>query len=368
MSDPRDLFADSYREAREKFLAAADAAGLDAHAHVHPMVGRDGETLAMDTALFGHRDADALLIVSSGCHGIEGFCGSGVQGLLLADREFHTAADAAGVSVLYVHALNPYGFSWGRRATQENVDLNRNFLDFSQPLPENPGYDEIAHALVPPTWPPTPQNEAVIAGFLARHGPAGLQQAVSGGQYRHPEGLFFGGTDPTWSHQTLRHVLQDHATRCRRLAWIDLHTGLGPCGVGERISAMRDDPAAMARARDWWGANVTSTHDGSSSAARLQGLMWNAAYDEAPQAEYTGIALEYGTVPLEQTIQALRAEHWLENHPEVGGPQAATIKQALRDAFYVDTDDWRRAILAQGREVALQAVRGLGRATEGDLR
>ena len=27
--------------------------------------------------------------------------------------------------------------------------------------------------------------------------------------------------------------------------------------------------------------------------------MWLAAYEECPQAEYTGIALEYGTVPFD---------------------------------------------------------------------
>jgi len=359
MDDARRFFADSYAEAREKFLAAAEAAGLDVQSHSHPMRGRDGESLAMDVARFGAHDAEAVLIVSSGCHGIEGFCGSGVQGVLLADREFHAAADAAGVAVLYVHALNPYGFSWWRRATHENVDLNRNFRDFSQAAPPNPGYDELAHALVPAQWPPSPENEAVILGYAQRHGMAALQQAVSGGQYQHPQGLFYGGAGPTWSHQTLRHVLQDHGRHCQRLGWIDLHTGLGPSGVGERIAAMRDDAAALARARQWWGQHVTSLFDGSSSAAQLVGLMWHCAYEECPQAEYTGIALEYGTVPLQATIQALRAEQWLENHPEVGAPQAQLIKQALRDAFYVNTDDWRRAVLAQGREVALQAVQGL---------
>lgn len=359
MEQPRALFADSYREAREKFLAAADSAGLDAHAHPHPLLGRDGEALAMDVARFGPADAQSLLIVSSACHGIEGFCGSGVQGLLLADPAFHAAADKGGVAVLYIHGLNPYGFSWGRRVTQENVDLNRNFVDFSQPLPENPGYDELAHALLPPHWPPTPENEAVFQAYAAKHGMAALQQAVSGGQYKYPEGLFYGGINPTWSHQTLRHVLQDHGRRCRRLGWIDLHTGLGPTGVGERIAACRNDAVTIGRCRDWWGAGVTSIYEGSSSASRLDGLMWYAAYQECPQAEYTGIALEYGTVPLEATIQALRAEHWLEDHPEVEGEPARAIKQALRDAFYVDTDDWRRAILAQAREVALQAVKGL---------
>ena len=64
------------------------------------------------------------------------------------------AAKAAKVAVLYIHALNPYGFSWWRRTTHENVDLNRNFRDFGAPLPRNEAYDEIADLLVPQAWPP----------------------------------------------------------------------------------------------------------------------------------------------------------------------------------------------------------------------
>ena len=80
-------------------------------------------------------------------------------------------------------------------------------------------------------------------------------------------------------------MLRDHGQRCERLAWIDLHTGLGPSGHGERIFACRDDAAAMTRARAWWGADVTSIYDGSSTSAKLTGLMWLSAYQECAQAE-----------------------------------------------------------------------------------
>ncbi|WP_332290090.1 M14 family metallopeptidase [Aquincola agrisoli] len=354
-------FAASYAEARGKFLAAADAAGLDVQSHPHPLVGRDGEALAMDVARSGPADAKALLIVSSACHGIEGYCGSAVQNALLADAGFQRRARDAGVAVLYIHALNPWGFSWGRRTTHENVDLNRNFHDFSRPLPENPHYAELAHWLVPETWPPPPQAQAALLAFAAQQGERALQTAISSGQYTHPEGLFYGGQNPTWSQQTLRHVLQDHAQRCERLGWIDLHTGLGPTGHGERIFACRDDAAALARARAWWGDGVTSIYDGSSSSALLVGLMWTVVDQECAQAEYTGIALEYGTVPLTEMIESLRAAQWLENHPEVGDtPQRREIEQRMRAAFYIETDDWRERVVVQGREAADQAVAGLG--------
>ena len=353
------FFAQSYAEARAKFRAAADAARLDVQSHPHPLLGRDGEALAMDVARFGAADAAAVLIISSACHGVEGYCGSGVQNALLADPGFHAAAHAAGVAVLYVHGLNPYGFSWWRRVTHENVDLNRNWHDFAKPLPPNAAYETIAQHLLPSAWPPSTENEAALAAYAAQHGLKGLQAAVTGGQYTHPQGLFFGGHTPTWSQQTLRHVLQEHGSRCARLGWIDLHTGLGPNGHGERIFACKDDQAALARARDWWGVEVTSIYDGSSTSALLSGLMWTAAYQECPQAEYTGIAMEYGTEPMAEVIHCLRAEQWLENHPEAPADTRAAVKQRFRDAFYTDTAAWKERIVEQAREAALQAVAGL---------
>ncbi|MGZ8261066.1 MAG: M14 family metallopeptidase, partial [Caldimonas sp.] len=326
--------------------------------HVHPLLGRDGEMLAMDVARDGPLGAKSLLVVSSACHGVEGFCGSGVQVALLEDAAWHDAAQAAGVAVLYIHGLNPHGFSWWRRTTHENVDLNRNFRDFDAAAARNTRYDELAALIVPESWPPDAANVAALDAYVAEHGERGLQQAVSAGQYEHPKGLFYGGTAPTWSHTTLRQVLRHHGTRCTRVAWIDLHTGLGPSGHGERIHAGRDDAEAYARARAWWG-DVTSIYDGSSASAKLIGMMWIAAYEECPQAEYTGIALEYGTKPQPEVLLALRADQWLENHPEADDASRQAIKQQLRDAFYVDTDEWKEQIVAQGVDAARGALRGL---------
>ncbi len=363
MIAPTEAFAPHYARARVMFLEGAAAAGMAIRSHNHPLPGRDGETLAMDVALDGPPDAERLLIVSSACHGVEGFCGSGVQVFATHDTAWRAHARAAGVSVLYIHAINPHGFSFQRRVTHENVDLNRNFQDFARPLPDNPAYDELQPLLLPEVWPPVPEVESAIALWVELHGEAAFQVAVSQGQYRHADGLFYGGRAPTWSHQTLRAVLRLHAGRARRIGWIDLHTGLGPCGLGERIFACRDDAAALQRARDWWGADglgaVTSIYDGTSSSALLTGLMWNAVYEECPQAEYTGIPLEYGTRPFAEVLQALRADHWLHRHPQASEALREAIRQQVRDAFYVDTDDWRAQVVVQARQAMYQAADGL---------
>ena len=68
------------------------------------------------------------------------------------------------------------------------------------------------------------------------------------------------------------------------------------------------------------------------------------------------MALEYGTYPLEQVLEAFRAEHWVENHPEAPAAQRAAIKRRMRDTFYVDSDDWKTTVYAQARSASLVAI------------
>ncbi|MDP1782008.1 MAG: DUF2817 domain-containing protein, partial [Hydrogenophaga sp.] len=104
---------------------------------------------------------------------------------------------------------------------------------------------------------------------------------------------------------------------------------------------------------------VTSIYDGSSTSALLTGLMWNVAYEECPQAQYTGIAMEYGTVPIEEVIDALRGDHWLRLHPDAPDALRAAIKARLLAAFYVDTEEWKAKVVVQARQALFQAVSGL---------
>ena len=165
------------------------------------MYGIAGEPLAMDVALLGVREAPWLLVLTSGTHGIEGYCGSGCQIGLLRDPVFLDAVHLARIAVLFVHAVNPHGFSHGRRVNEDNVDLNRNFRDFGKPLPPNPDYAEVHPLLLPETWPPPPDNERRIAEYIAAHGERAFQAAVTSGQYAFPDGLFYGGDRPTWSNR-----------------------------------------------------------------------------------------------------------------------------------------------------------------------
>ena len=355
--NPASHFAATYAEARAKFLAAAAAAGAKVSHHTHSTErGAGNEELSIDLALLGDADAPGLLLLISGTHGAEGFCGSGCQVALLSDAAFRAELGRAGVCLLVLHALNPYGFSHLRRVNEDNADLNRNFVDFAAPLPANPAYAEIHSLLLPEQWPAPADSEQRLGAWLAQHGIAAYQAAVSGGQYCFADGMFYGGAKPAWSNRVLRAVLREHAARRVQLGWIDFHTGLGPRGHGEKIYAGADVAADVSRTKAWWGDDVTSYFDGTSTSSPLTGINGYAAYDECPGAEFAGVALEYGTVAIEQVLQALRADHWLHNHPAAPDSQRKEIKHAIRDVFYIDSDDWKEIVVTQARNACLTAA------------
>lgn len=350
------FFSATYGEARQRFLEAAAKTGATVAHHVHPLKGAAEEEIATDTALLGPADAARLFIVSSGTHGPEGFSGSACQLALLNDELAKRAADR-GIALMLIHAVNPFGFSHLKRTNEDNIDLNRNFNDFAAPYPDNPVYEQIHDLLVPAAWPPSPDNEERLDAAMARL--AGQRNpGVSSGQDKHPDGLFYCGTAPAWSNGTIRSILRSYGTTRRHIAWIDVHTGLGPYGHGEKIFGRHSEETTR-RARSWWGSDLIVSTAGESISPRTIGHITGCAPEECPGVAITPTTLEYGTVPNPVVRRALRGEAWLAGHPDAPPTLAREIRQAVRDAFYVDADDWKGMILGQFRAHALQTINGL---------
>ena len=75
-----ECFSESYAEARPKFCSAAAAAGGEIRSWLNPKGrGPNGEALYLDTARFGPTDAEKMLVLIAGTHGVEGHCGSGAE-------------------------------------------------------------------------------------------------------------------------------------------------------------------------------------------------------------------------------------------------------------------------------------------------
>ena len=353
-------FSPTYADARRQFLEASRRIGLDVESHVlDAHRGAENEVLATDVARFGAADAAKLLIISSGTHGPEGFCGSGVQAGLLHDADLRDRLTAAGVALLLIHAVNPYGFSYLQRTNEDNIDPNRNCLNFSDPLPVNARYPEVEALLIPQTWPPTADNALAIAAYVREHGYRAYREALTSGQSVSPDGMFYAGIAPCWSNRTMRKILRQHASRVTDIGWIDIHTGLGPYGHGEKIFAGRNNAAEIARARAWWGPDVLSFYAGESVSMEVRGSLVSTVYDECSANHVTLTGLEFGTRPDDEVLQSLRASTWAGRQADLDVDVRARIRRQTRDAFYCDCDEWKGMIYGQARTIALQTLLGL---------
>jgi hypothetical protein len=359
MAKPETYFPADYREGRARFIAAAEASDLGVTTRVHPgAMGPDGKPIFLDTAMAGPRDARTALLLISGTHGVEGYFGSGAQTGLL--REGLARRLPKGVKLVMLHALNAFGFAWDRRVNEDNADINRNFVDHARP-PANPAYDEIADAIAPGDIAPEhmKQANAQLRAYAKAHGDFALQEAISAGQYGHPDGLYFGGARASWSAAALKDVFTEELAGTERLVVVDFHTGLGEPGAAEMINEDLPGSPEYARAKQLWGERVRSSEAGESLSPPLHGTIDKAVARWMKGKELTFAALEVGTAPMREVFDALRRDNWLHLKAKPDHRDWKTIKRQIRDAFYPDAAQWKRKVWDHAAEVVDKAARAI---------
>lgn len=361
MKTGHSVFADSYTEARRRFLEAARAAGAHLDHARHALArGPQGEELFLDVAVVGRRDAPRVLVVGSGTHGIEGYSGSGVQSAWLMDGG--AGRIPAGTAVVFTHAHNPWGFAHQARVTEDNVDLNRNFLDHAGAYPANPGYAELHPSISPETWDDTSIRGVMAAldAVRAKHGEQAFSDAYNGGQYSHPDGVFFGGRTVQWSNSALSKMFAAHAGHARQAAFIDLHTGIGPFAEHIFLCFHARGSPAYERARSWWGERAVNREGVTHKAVAVyKGLIIDRFAELLPKAEVTTIAVEFGTRPRPEMQRASLAGRWLRFHGARQPERARAVHADYREAFYPNEARWRDAVLERGIDVVDRAVAGI---------
>jgi Protein of unknown function (DUF2817) len=355
-----DFFAHKYADARSKFLNTSQSVGAILTQQALPNYrGPNGEALFIDVAQLGAVSPKRLLILISGTHGVEGFCGSGCQVGYLADRVYQALPADAGV--MLIHALNPFGFAWLRRVNEANVDLNRNFQDFNKSLPSSAGYEAFHEYLVPQEWEGDEHAKAEVAlqKYIVTNGMKTFQAELTKGQYTRPAGLFYGGREASWSNRVLREIVTEKVTETvKRLAILDIHTGLGKPGFGEPIY-VGPTSEGYAIAKKWYGEEVKSTMQGTSVSAAITGSVADAFPPSNPDLEINYLALEFGTVSSIEVLSALRADHWLHAVPNRDTPLRDKIMCKIRDAFYLDVPWWKAAVYGRAVDFAIRATQAL---------
>ncbi|MDO8844921.1 MAG: M14 family metallopeptidase [Methylicorpusculum sp.] len=350
-------FGQDYWQARDKFLIACRLLPGRLTTLLHPLHCED-QPLATDLFWLGDEKAENVLVIISATHGVEGFCGSAAQVNWLRHEVLPDK-----VAVLFIHALNPFGFAHLRRVNEDNIDLNRNFIDFNQ-VPVNEGYRALADVLLPSGWDESSFSDCqqALAEFRNKHGQRKTEEAVSGGQYHYPGGLFYGGKAPSWSRHNIEQLIQDYQlTDRKKVAVVDIHSGLGPYGYGEIICDHPPHTPGAARARRWFGDSVTEPALGTSTSVPKSGLL-DYAWQQALGDKVCYVTLEFGTYALEEMFEVLREENYVWQKEGASKSLSNAIKrvqQRLRGYFYPDKTDWKEMVLFRSSQVLAQALRGL---------
>lgn len=354
-------FSATYAEARAKFLALVAARGASVRSAVHPTeLGAEGEPLAMDVATFGDPDAEKTLLLVSGTHGQEGFAGSAIQIAFLEEL-----TPPAGVNVVALHALNPWGFSHWSRTDEANIDLNRNFRDFAKPAMGNGLYRAMHEALCPDAWTAETSDWVTVRDRLvAEHGWSAVLSGLTGGQFDEPTGLNYGGRAPCWSHTAAAELLPTALARSRKIAFVEWHTGLGPYGELCHICMHPPGSPSSDRVFRWMGEaareTLAASFDGAEGATpSYQGLFCTWLPTAAPQAEVAGLAIEVGTFDNAVVTDALRLDRWLKFGREPGLASREVLRDQMLRGLYPADPAWRARALVNGCDAQSRALRGL---------
>ena len=347
-----DPFSEDYFIARSRFRAAVERAGGRLTALELDAVGPAGEDLTIDIAWFGSEEPRRVLVHCSGTHGSEAFAGSAIQLQLLEDGIPPLPEDGA---ICLVHVLNPYGMAWLRRVNENNVDLNRNFLAPDKTYTgAHPLYRQMDSLLNPKSPPSRDMFFARVGWFVLRHGMAKMKQAVAGGQYEYPGGLFFGGAELEDGPRQYTAYMAERLTGVERVVGIDVHTGLGSFGEDMLLVAkeLLDTPAYDTM-RDVYGDRVTLLAPTVKDVYTIRGAHKSWYPRAFPTATQYLMTQEVGTYSGIKVLHALREEN--RGHHYGGKSLDHSTKRKLKQAFTPEKDRWRQAVLRLGRQRIEQA-------------
>lgn len=307
------------------------------------------------------RETDKLLVLSSGVHGVEGYTGSAVQQMIM--KELITPDALSEMGVLIIHGVNPYGFKYLRRVTENNVDLNRGSeIDSTLFEKKNPGYSELYDLINPKGQVSTNSfaNQFFYLKSISKILKASMsvtRQAIVQGQYEYPEGLFFGGSDFESQIDSLRMILPEYFASYNTILEIDLHAAFGSRGVLHLLPSSIDDPELIRKTEsifegqhiEWGNTDDFYTISGGFADAFLSKLN--------PDALYLSMVFEWGTFDTKKTFGSIKSLQTMVNENQgshygyKNDNQERKIKRAAMELDYPSSEAWRSNTMETGRDM-----------------
>lgn len=374
-------YRESWETSRAQFRELGEIAKLryrGAESGVIPVPDRVDADLAVDWlyvppdgapagALTGAPSGEkrVLVVVSSGIHGAEGFAGSAVQAQLLT--EYLPGADLGATGFLFIHGINPYGMKHWRRFTGNNVDLNRNSPVtpgvYTTPNAEygaldaflNPAGKVDLRRLSEKTF------DLRMLWLVVTRGKKAFRQASVGGQYRYPDGIFYGGAAPEPQMPAIGDLIRSKAAPYSSILGLDLHTGVGRRSYMHLMTNAGKDEAYHKRAESIFSGHPLDWPEGDDFYLTSGDFTTWLEAIAAPRPAIA-VTVEFGTLDSQTTRGAIKSL-WNMIHENQGRrfgyarpADARRVAENYREMFFPSSRVWRSEVLRQSRESLFPAI------------
>lgn len=341
------MFYNSLHTARAAFRERAQKANLI----LTDLRFADGEAGTICVAASPGAIHERAVVHISGVHGVEGVVGSAVQ-LAILDR---WAEHRSELSHIFVHILNPWGMQHVRKANSGNVDLNRNFIFPPQRFESNADdYARLDSFLNPATIGAFDFFYLKAVGLVARYGMPAMRQAVAGGQYRFPNGIFYGGRELAAESKLLIDFLRAQLAQAKLVGVIDVHSGLGNFGFDSLLVDAASNRADFELLEKKFPGHVSLSEAETSVAYVTSGGLTEAFPRILEQARVLAFVQEFGTYSALKVLRAMREENCEYQRARREGqelPLTHKSKAGLLAAFCPLAEEWRSKVVERGLEV-----------------
>ncbi|EAQ77543.1 M14 family metallopeptidase [Blastopirellula marina] len=357
MSVPEGIwFPRDYDQSRAEFLAVGKELGGAWESHAIESLEPQSDPLSIDLLTLGDPQAPHCLVLSSGLHGLEAPLGAAIQ--LRWMRRLLREGVPSNLRIVVAHALNPYGYVDQRRSDAQNLDLNRAFLRRGEEHRGAPPLYEVLDPLLNPEVPPGGFDcfRFRAAATLARYGMKQVKQAIAGGQYEFPRGLFYGGKGPSEAQQILAPHWKAWLGASRRVIHLDFHTGLGRWGELTLLAHPQLDSPWQQQAAHALGGSAVDRMRKAAGAYEARGDFGLWCAEQAGAIDYAYYCAEFGTYSAVRVLQALRRENQAHFWGDRASPAFHRAKQSAADAFCPKSTVWREQSVMRGEVICLAAV------------
>ena len=304
-----------------------------------------------------------LILLTTGVHGMEGYIGSVMLDVFFED--IYPTLNTENTGILIVANVNPYGMKYMRRYNENNVDLNRNFIEDWEnfDLSSNKEYPKVESFLQPEGkmgnvfW-----HEVAFYLSLAKEaltvGAGTISDALLTGQYEYAEGVYYGGNGDEKSTTYLKGVFAECLDGSYdNIIHIDIHSGYGP-RYNMVIFNSVQDPTTEAEAKEMFGYDyiiATDSEDFYATFGDTTDYFYRLAKAKETDKELYSTCFEFGTIgdgfldsilSLKYTVDENR-QHW---YPTDNAITEEMVQQNYYELFYPTETEWREKTIVDFKD------------------